>query len=108
MHLITVFIFLLAMYYRGASAAVIVYDMTDTESFEVTKAWVGELKTYGPPDIVIAVVANKADLASKRVSLSLLLCHVLNTYTNQHTSYVLNVYSSRQLIDRQGRLMLKG
>jgi GTPase SAR1 family protein len=34
-------------YYRGAAAAVLVYDITDYDSFELMKKWVNELETNG-------------------------------------------------------------
>lgn len=37
------------------------------ESFEGAKRWVGELKTYGQPNVVIALAANKCDLDQYRV-----------------------------------------
>jgi len=55
------------MYYRGAEAAIVVYDITSFESFEGAKKWVGELKTYGQPNVVIALAANKCDLEDYRV-----------------------------------------
>lgn len=32
------------MYYRGAQAAIVVYDITKTDSFERAKTWVKELQ----------------------------------------------------------------
>jgi small GTP-binding protein len=55
------------MYYRGAAAAIIVYDITKATSFNTLKNWVRELQQLGPENIVIAVCGNKADLESKRV-----------------------------------------
>merc|ERR1712087_767378 len=55
------------MYYRGAEAAVIVYDITSFDSFEGAKTWVRELKLYGQPNVVIALAANKCDLDQYRV-----------------------------------------
>eukprot|EP00968_Pinguiococcus_pyrenoidosus_P015921 scaffold1495_cov248-Pinguiococcus_pyrenoidosus.AAC.11 len=37
------------MYYRGAAAALLVYDITNEESFEKLKKWVSELENNGPP-----------------------------------------------------------
>uniref|UniRef100_A0AC34G0E8 Rab5 n=1 Tax=Panagrolaimus sp. ES5 TaxID=591445 RepID=A0AC34G0E8_9BILA len=55
------------MYYRGAQAAIVVYDITNQESFAKAKNWVKELQRQASPNIVIALAGNKADLASKRV-----------------------------------------
>jgi GTPase SAR1 family protein len=55
------------MYYRGAAAAVIVYDITSAQSFQTLKNWVRELQQLGPENIVIAVCGNKSDLEEKRV-----------------------------------------
>ncbi|GAA5820605.1 hypothetical protein JCM11251_003072 [Rhodosporidiobolus azoricus] len=50
------------LYYRGALAAVLVYDMTDVESLEEIKYWLGELRKNMSPDLVILVVGTKSDL----------------------------------------------
>lgn len=54
------------MYYRGAQAAIVVYDVTSTDTFARAKTWVKELQRQANPNIVIALAGNKADLASKR------------------------------------------
>lgn len=54
------------MYYRGAQAAIVVYDVTNTDTFVRAKNWVKELQRQASPNIVIALAGNKADLASKR------------------------------------------
>jgi len=54
------------MYYRGASAAIIVYDITNPDSFTGAKSWVKELQRRGDPNVVIALAGNKADLESRR------------------------------------------
>ena len=50
------------MYYRGATAAIIVYDVTNEESFKGAKFWVEELRRCGKPNVVIILVGNKYDL----------------------------------------------
>ena len=57
---------LASMYYRGASAAIVVYDITSVESFERAKFWIRELLQNGNGDIVIALAGNKLDLVDKR------------------------------------------
>ncbi|XP_042044681.1 ras-related protein RABF2b-like [Salvia splendens] len=50
------------MYYRGAAAAIIVYDVTNQASFDRAKKWVEELKAQGNLNMVMALAGNKSDL----------------------------------------------
>jgi len=54
------------MYYRGAQAALVVYDITNENSFSRAKAWVKELQSQGAPKMIIALVGNKYDLEDAR------------------------------------------
>ncbi|CAM9356184.1 unnamed protein product [Pylaiella littoralis] len=54
------------MYYRGAGAAIVVYDITKMHSFRTLKEWINELQAQGPQDIAIAIAGNKRDLESQR------------------------------------------
>jgi len=54
------------MYYRGAAAAIVVYDITNRQSFVRAKSWVKELQRQGSANIVIALAGNKLDLADQR------------------------------------------
>lgn len=58
------------MYYRGASAALLVYDLTAAASFGKIKEWVNELRLNVPEDIVMVVVGNKVDRADTHRQLS--------------------------------------
>jgi GTPase SAR1 family protein len=52
------------MYYRGAAAAIVVYDVTHPASFDRAKKWVLELRqNVQNPNLIIALVGNKVDLA---------------------------------------------
>ncbi|XP_011506036.1 PREDICTED: ras-related protein Rab-5B [Ceratosolen solmsi marchali] len=55
------------MYYRGAQAAIVVYDITNQDTFMRATTWVKELQRQASPSIVIALAGNKADLGNKRV-----------------------------------------
>jgi GTPase SAR1 family protein len=55
------------MYYRGAQAAIVVYDVTNQDTFSRAKNWVKELQRQASPNIVIALAGNKADLSNKRM-----------------------------------------
>jgi small GTP-binding protein len=54
------------MYYRGASVAVIVYDITCNYSFEGAKIWLKEIQKNGNKNCLIVLVGNKCDLESER------------------------------------------
>jgi len=54
------------MYYRGAQAAIVVYDITNRMSFEKAKDWVKELQQQGDPNVVVAFVGNKLDMENAR------------------------------------------
>ncbi|CAL4929100.1 unnamed protein product [Urochloa decumbens] len=54
------------LYYRGAAAAIVVYDITSPESFSKAQYWVKELQKHGSPGIVMVLVGNKADLHENR------------------------------------------
>ncbi|KAH1131973.1 hypothetical protein J1N35_003351 [Gossypium stocksii] len=54
------------MYYRGAAAAVVVYDVTSSETFERAKKWVREVQRQGNQNLIMFLVANKVDLEDKK------------------------------------------
>lgn len=54
------------MYYRGAQAAIVVYDISNKETFQKAQTWIKELQRQANPNIVIALAGNKLDLANKR------------------------------------------
>tara|TARA_R110002012_G_scaffold270150_1_gene454534 strand:- start:7 stop:603 length:597 start_codon:yes stop_codon:yes gene_type:complete len=53
------------MYYRGAKAAVIVYDITDDDTFKGAKTWVSEIQKKSE-NCLILLVGNKVDLTMNR------------------------------------------
>jgi GTPase SAR1 family protein len=69
------------MYYRGAAAAIVVYDVTNKDSFNGAKSWVKELQRRGDPNVVIALAGNKADLEGRRqvCVLFTIYCYLLCT-----------------------------
>lgn len=54
------------MYYRGAQAAVVVFDLTSRESLDGAKQWVKELQRRADQNMVIALAGNKCDLVARR------------------------------------------
>ena len=55
-------------YYRGAEAIMIVFDMTNKESFSNIQNWMDEIIKYTGKDVVIVIGANKVDLTEKKVT----------------------------------------
>lgn len=57
-------------YYRGAHGVILVYDVTDRETFDALEdVWIKELDQYkSHDDVVTMLVANKTDLKDHEVS----------------------------------------
>jgi len=53
------------LYYRGANAAVLCYDITDPQSFEEMGRWLKELKTNLGEDVILHVVGTKSDVVAE-------------------------------------------
>lgn len=57
---------IVASYYKNADAVILMYDITNRESFREISKWNIELDEYGPSDVVKILVGNKSDLDSLR------------------------------------------
>ncbi|KAF1947916.1 ras-domain-containing protein [Clathrospora elynae] len=53
------------LYYRGANAAVLCYDITDQHSFEEMGRWLKELKTNLGDDTILHIVGTKSDVVAE-------------------------------------------
>ncbi|CAG8798259.1 7086_t:CDS:2, partial [Gigaspora rosea] len=51
------------IYYRNAHLAIVVYDVTKASTLDKAKLWVKKLYRQANPNIIIALVGNKIDLA---------------------------------------------
>lgn len=52
-------------YFRGASGALLVFDLSRRQTFQHVTDWLNDLRQIAEPDIVVILVGNKADLAQE-------------------------------------------
>lgn len=55
-----------ASYYKGAHGIILVYDITDRQSFKDIENWLAEVDKYGNENVVKLLVGNKSDLEANR------------------------------------------
>ena len=56
-----------ASYYKGASGILVVYDITNRESFEHVNSWLIEIEKNGNKNVYKFLIGNKNDLEDQRV-----------------------------------------
>jgi|UniRef100_A0A7S4GNI4 Ras-related protein Rab-1A len=54
-------------YYRGATAVVLCFDLTDQESFHNCNRWMADIEQFCPTDAAKILIGTKADLRDKRM-----------------------------------------
>ncbi|KAG2131296.1 GTP binding protein [Suillus bovinus] len=57
---------LIPSYIRDSSVAIVVYDITNRQSFLSTSKWIDDVRSERGNDVIIVLVGNKADLSEKR------------------------------------------
>jgi len=53
-------------YYRGAAGALLVYDITNRQSFMNLSRWLADARALGSPNLVAVLVGNKCDREEER------------------------------------------
>ncbi|MED6143440.1 Golgi membrane exchange factor (Ric1p-Rgp1p) subunit [Stylosanthes scabra] len=53
-------------YYRGATGALLAYDITNRQTFDHIEKWLEELRMHTDKNIIVMLVGNKSDLSSAR------------------------------------------
>uniref|UniRef100_A0A1A8KQM6 small monomeric GTPase n=2 Tax=Nothobranchius TaxID=28779 RepID=A0A1A8KQM6_NOTKU len=54
-------------YYRGAMGFILMYDITNEESFNAVQDWATQIKTYSWDNAQVIMVGNKCDMDQERV-----------------------------------------
>lgn len=54
-------------YYRGASGALLVYDVTRRETFSHLESWLEDARKHANRNMTFMLIGNKSDLADRRV-----------------------------------------
>ncbi|XP_053970514.1 ras-related protein Rab-21 [Hylaeus anthracinus] len=95
------------IYYRMSNGAILVYDITDEDTFQKVKSWVKELKKMLGSEICLAIAGNKVDLEKDR-SVSI---EEAEEYAKQvgamhfHTSAKLNQNIEEMFLDLTQQMM---
>ena len=89
---------LIPSYIRDSTVAVVVYDITNANSFHQTSKWIDDVRTERGSDVIIMLVGNKTDLSDKRqvgggVCLASVQCEScsLDFFLIDHTVYFGNL-----------------
>mmetsp|Transcript_24733 Transcript_24733/g.39743 ORF Transcript_24733/g.39743 Transcript_24733/m.39743 type:complete len:193 (+) Transcript_24733:101-679(+) len=53
-------------YYRGAQGVLLVYDITNKDSFKHVAKWIKDVENYAEPGVSVVLLGNKCDLEDKR------------------------------------------
>ena len=56
------------IYYRGAKAAILVYDVSFGETFNKVKKWTAELREFNKEANTIAIAGNKIDIKNFNIN----------------------------------------
>jgi GTPase SAR1 family protein len=83
-----------ASYYRGAHGILLVYDVTNIESFENLKMWMADLTRFSNLNANKIFIGNKTDLPDRKIPKNIAQVRVHNAL-NKATRHVTEI--SREL-----------
>lgn len=58
---------ILSSYYKGAHGIIVVFDITNKDSFQNVRNWVDQANRHAKPDSVKILIGNKCDLEHERI-----------------------------------------
>jgi len=95
------------IYYRDADGALLVYDITDEQSFKKVTTWVKELRKIVGKDMAITIAGNKIDLEKNRHVSEKDALEYAETVgaTHYHTSAKLNKGLDDAFVDLSRKMM---
>ncbi|CAE7381468.1 YPTC6 [Symbiodinium sp. CCMP2592] len=85
-------------HYRRAAGAIMVYDVTRSETFRSCASWVQEVREGASQDAVIMLVGNKIDLVEQDPSLRQVYHDVAQEFARQHGLHF--VEATRRVVSR--------
>ena len=53
-------------YYKGSHGIILIYDITNTQSFENVKTWVNQIREEASSNVIIYIAGNKVDMEDER------------------------------------------
>ena len=53
-------------YYKGSHGIILIYDITNIQSFENVKTWVNQIREEASPNVIIYIAGNKVDMENER------------------------------------------
>ena len=53
-------------YYKGSHGIILIYDITNTQSFENVKTWVNQIREEASSNVIIYITGNKVDMEDER------------------------------------------
>ena len=84
---------LIPSYIRDSNVAVIVYDITNKNSFHQTSKWIDDVRTERGSEVVIMLVGNKTDLSDKRQVMCVSWGHLWKGCSSGYTMDFIGLYA---------------